>query len=251
LNFITYTATTIDLLQIQEIIDMHEWQIDPQEYLERLGLNLGQFKRELHLPRVEDVRKIIPLRDVHTILSLIPINLELLKYLIRRINTLDGQSPFKVAEVQIVKIDPRHLKIGQQFVYRENYQKLLEEVPDIFGKFVVNPGGLGDLGGYFVFGYNGSDTYSLACYVPPIIERHQSELIVMDGIHRNYIAKQSGMAINAILVNNVSLPFPCGPRDWSDIKVIPLAEKPKDINERYFDLKKELFRDLKYLGIDG
>ncbi len=73
----------------------------------------------------------------------------------------------------------------------------------------------------------------------------------MDGIHRNYIAKQAGLAINAILVNSVSLPFPCDPRNWSEIQVISLADKPKDINERYFELQKELFRDLKYLGIDG
>lgn len=34
-------------------------------------------------------------------------------------------------------------------------------------------------------------------------------------------------------------------------RLIPLAEKPANINDRYFELKKNLFRDLKYLGIDG
>ena len=73
----------------------------------------------------------------------------------------------------------------------------------------------------------------------------------MDGIHRDYITKQLGCTINAILIKNVAIPFPCGIKSWEEIKVIGLAEKPKDINERYFNLQKELFRDLKYLGIDG
>ncbi len=147
---------------------MHEWQIDPREYFDRLDLNLEEFKHELHLPQVENVRKIIPLRDIHTILSLIPINFDLLKYLIRRINTLDGQSPFQTAEIQMVKIDPRHLKIGQKFVYRENYQKLFEEVPDIFGKFVVSPGGLGDLGGTL------SLDLTVLIFIPWLAMSHQS-----------------------------------------------------------------------------
>ena len=75
--------------------------------------------------------------------------------------------------------------------------------------------------------------------------------MVMDGIHRDYIGKQTGLALTVIVAENISLPFPCSAKSWSDIKVISLSEKPKDINERYFDLKKELFRDLKYLGIDG
>ena len=76
-------------------------------------------------------------------------------------------------------------------------------------------------------------------------------MVIMDGIHRNYIAKQTGHALNAILVDDIILPFPCAAKDWSEIQVIPLNQKPKDINERYFDLQQGLFRDLKYLGIDG
>jgi hypothetical protein len=230
---------------------MPAWQIDPQEYLKRLKLGREDFKKRLKLPDIDSVAKIIPLRDLKVITSLIPIDTELVLYLLRQIRTLDCQMPFRDIDIQMVRIDPRHLKIGQKFVYRENYQKILESVPEVFRQFMVTAGGLGDLGAYFAFGLNGDDRYAMACYLPPVVEKQDRELVIMDGIHRNYIAKQAGLAINVILVEGVSLPFPCGMRDWREITVLPLADKPKDLNDRYFDLNKGLFRDLKYLGVDG
>ena len=92
----------------------------------------------------------------------------------------------------------------------------------------------------------------MACYIPPIIEVHGSRSLIMDGIHRNYIARQSGLStINALLVENIEVPFPCSVNNWKEVQVIPLADKPKNLEDRYFDLQKGLFRDLKYLGIDG
>ena len=230
---------------------MPAWQIDPQEYLKRLNLDRDDFSRRLKLPDVDNIARIIPLRDLKVIKSLIPISSDMVLYLLRQIKTLEGQMPFTNIKIQLVRIDPRHLKIGQKFVYRENYQNILESVPGIFQQFMVTAGGLGDLGAYFAFGLNGDDRYSMACYLPPIVEKQNNHLVIMDGIHRDYIAKQAGLALNVILVEGVSLPFPCGMRDWSDITIISSADKPKDLKDRYFDLKKELFRDLKHLGIDG
>lgn len=113
------------------------------------------------------------------------------------------------------------------------------------------PSEIGALGAYFVFGGDQNSVPSLACYLPPIVERHGKHVVIMDGIHRNYIAKQFWPSINVIFVENISIPFPCGMREWEELQVIGLNQKPADINERYFDLTKELFRDLKYLGIDG
>lgn len=229
-----------------------EWQISPAEYFERIELDMAEFERRLRLPNVHSVKTIIPLRDVREVTSPpIPISAELLLWLLRRVKTLDGRMPFADATIQMIKIDPRHLKIGQKFAYRENYLKLLEEIPDIFHRFLAVNGGLSDLGAYFVFGLNEAGESSLACYIPPLLEKHGSDLAIMDGIHRNYIMKQAGSTLNAILIERVGLPFPCGLKTWSEIRVISLAEKSKDINERYFELDQGLFRDLKYLGIDG
>ncbi|MBI5732747.1 hypothetical protein HY967_02180 [Candidatus Jorgensenbacteria bacterium] len=228
-----------------------EWQIDISKYLERLEINQEELSLRLRLPEVKAVNQVIPLRDIIDIDSIMPLHKNWIHHIVRHITTLDGQHPFTKAKFQMVKVDPRHLKIGQRFVYRENYQALLEMVPNVFHEFLVTNGGLSDLGAYFVFGRDENDIYSLATYLPPLIELHGSNLVIMDGIHRNYIAKQMGTTLNAILLTEIDIPFPCGPRDWSEIEIISLEDKPKDINNRYFDLNKDLFRDLKYLGIDG
>lgn len=230
---------------------MAKWQIETDEYFERLNLKMEDFEKRLGLPKIKDVRKIVSLRDMHIIDSIVPIKNELFLHLLQMIPTLDGRTLFKDAKVRMIKIDPRHLKIGQKFVYREKYQQLMEDVPGIFGNFLTTPGGLSDLGAYFVFGVGNHGSYCMACYIPPIIEKHGEDLIITDGIHRDYLAMQAGSTPVVLLVENVSLPFPCAVRSWGDIKVISLSEKPDDISDRYFDLNKNLFRDLKYLGIDG
>ena len=230
---------------------MPEWQINCEEYFSRLNLSVQEFTNELHLPAINQLQNIVPLRDLKNVASLVPISFDFLTHLIRRIKTLDGHSPFTTATITLASVDPRMLKIGQQFVYREVYQSLVEEAAGIFQKFCVASSGLGDVGAYFAFGSNGESAYAMACYLPPIIERHEGSLVVMDGIHRDYIARQTGKTQNAIFVENVSVPFPCGMRGWEDIRVIPLAQKPTRAEDRYFELKQNLFRDLKYLGIDG
>src|SRR3989338_107184 len=230
---------------------MPQWQIDSDEYLERLGLDRKGFEKELKLPRINDLKKIIPLREIKMVQSIVPIPFELLLYLVRKIQTLDGQWPFKNAEISQVIANPPQLKIGQKYVYRENYQNLLENVGDLFQNILGEWGRLGKLGAYFVFGLNGDGNYSMACYLPPIIEVHNSKSYVMDGIHRNFICLKTGLTINALRIKNIEVPFPCSAKNWDEIVCIPLMDKPKNREKRYFDLQKDLFRNLKYLGIDG
>lgn len=230
---------------------MSHWQIDSEEYLKRLGLNRKDFEKQLKLPRTEEITKIIPLREIREVHSVIPINSELLLYLVKKIQTLDGQRPFENSSIRQVVVNSNQLKIGQKYVYRENYQQLLENISDIFRNFLGEWGGLGNLGAYFVFGLNKDGCYSMACYIPPIIEVHNSKPLIMDGIHRNYIGRQTGLTINALIVKNVEVPFPCSVKNWNRIRIVPLNEKPQKLEDRYFDLQKNLFRDLKYLGIDG
>jgi hypothetical protein len=158
--------------------------------------------------------------------------------------------PFENAKIRSMKMVPDALKIGQKFVYRENYARLLEGMPGAFRNFLFVPS-FADLGAHFVFGAGSDGEFSVACYLPPIIERHGTDLVIMDGIHRNYIAKQAGKSSSLLLIENVTVPFPCDLRTWDEIRVISETNKPKDIRERFFGLKKGLFRDLKYLGIDG
>ncbi len=228
-----------------------EWEIEKEEFLRRLECGEKTFRENLCLPNFKNVKRVVPLRYLKSITTApIPMTIEMLLKFISHIRTLDNQKPFLRATVELRKVDPNHLKIGQKFVYRENYQSLLENLTCLFRRFAI-PSGVSELGAYFIFGEDNDGLPALACYLPPIIEQHGTDLIIMDGIHRDYITMQIGGTVNAVIVRKVALPFPCGPHSWEEINVIGLTEKPKDINERYFELKKELFRDLKYYGIDG
>lgn len=230
---------------------MPEWTIASQEYFVRLGLGPESFRQRLNLPRVEDVEQVIPLRDMVSVESLVPMPMKFLEYLLRHIRTVDNAFPYIRSRIQPLRMNPRLLKIGQRYVYRENYQGILETMSGIFHEFAVTDGGVSDLGAYFVFGKDVASAYCMACYLPPIIEKHGSDLIVMDGIHRNWSAMQTGANPLVLLIENIEVPFPCTPHEWSDIQVISLNAKPKDLEKRYFDIAPKYFRDLKFLGIDG
>jgi len=229
-----------------------EWQVAFPEYLERLDMSLDTFEEHLHLPNTRQVKQVIPLRDIKEVHSIYPLHNGLLEKLVRGMKTLDGQHhPFEKSDFQLVQIDPSHLKSGQCFVYKEVYTSIIEDLPRMFTKNYAQPQGVNQLGAFMIFGWDAEKNYSLAYYMPPIIEQHGNELILMDGTHRSYTTKQMGVMINAILIKNVSTPFPCTPHYWKDVKVISLKDKPTDINLRYFNIQKNLFRDLKWLGIDG
>lgn len=227
-----------------------EWEITKDEFLRRLHCTEEDFKKELSLPSMASVRHIVPLRYLKHIESAIPLKTKTLFKLLRKIPTQGGHYPFANAEFHPCKIDPRTLKVGQKFVYREIYQSLLEELPAIFSEFAI-AFGFCDLGAHFFFGTDFDGTESMAFYIPPLIEQHGTDIVIMDGIHRDYVASRFAPTNAAVLIKNIGMPFPCGMRPWSDIQVISLSQKPQDINERYFDLNKNLFRDLKFLGIDG
>jgi len=228
-----------------------EWEISFEEYLERMQINPDDLRQQLRLPKISSIKKVIPLRNITKINFIVPLRKNFLEKIIKKITTLDKKwKPFETSEIKLIKAYPAQLKIGQKFVYRENYQKLLEEMPKIFDEFLINPG-ICDLGAFMIFGNDNQGNICLAYYIPSIIEKHEGELVIMDGIHRNFLVKQMGPTLNAILVDNVKTPFPCSFHSWDEIQVIPLKNKPKNIQERYFDLNSNLFRDLKYLGIDG
>lgn len=228
-----------------------EWQIEFEEYLKHLNLSERDFRNRLQLPTVGKIKRLIPLKDIQKVESILPITHEFLCQILRRVKTMDGQLPFKNSEFEMLKIDPLQLRIGQKYAYRENYIGLLEGLTGLFcQKHAINSG-ITNLGAFMIFGNDVYNQPALSFYLPPIVEQHNFGLVIMDGIHRDYMTLQMGATIFAIVVSSVSIPFPCSAQKWKELRMIGLAEKPPDANERYFDLKKNLFRDLKHLGIDG
>lgn len=226
-----------------------EWEIGKREFLERLGCSESEFAEHLALQKLTGAERIVPLKHLRKATSATPIPFQLLGKLLKRVKTVNGELPFKNATFELSSFNPNHLLVGQRFVYRENYQNLLEELPGLFENFAI-PSGVTQLGAFFFMGRDRDGGNSMALYLPPIVEQHE-DLVMMDGIYRNYLARQLGTTMCAIVIKSPSVPFPCEPHRWQDIRVISIAEKPHDINDRYFGFRGELFRDLKYLGIDG
>ena len=138
--------------------------------------------------------------------------------------------------------------VGQTFVSRPKYTALMESFKDIFNGFTVSKG-LSKLTSQIVVGEDSDEQIVLANYVPPIFEVHDGNPIIMDGIHRDFIVLNAGTTIESIVIKNIATPFPCRPMPWDKIKVVDV--KPEKMEDRYFDLYRELFRDLKSVGIDG
>ncbi len=237
------------------VVKSPEWQMDFEEYLDHLKLNERHFRERLRLPVVSRLRRVLPLKNLKDIRSMIPLANAFLREILIKVRTLDDQLPFAEATFGICYVDPRELKLGQRFVYRENYVALLEELPNLFVNAFAVTSSITSMGAFSVFGCDAAGEPAISFYLPPIVEKHRlktgEELVIMDGMHRNFLTKQFGMTIAAIVAKNVTVHFPCACKDWSSVTAIPLADKPADINERYFGLRKNLFRDLKYLGIDG
>lgn len=194
---------------------------------------------------------IVPLGALHTVNAIVPMKVSVLEQLLRSVHTTNGNLPYQNASIRIIKIDPQQLQVGQRYVFREKYQNLIESLPLIFSDFAMNTEGIGNLGAYFAQGNTRAGEEVLGCYLPPIIERHGSDLIILDGVHRCFLSRQVGTTPLAVLIDGVSCPFPSITKDWSQLQILPLAERPAVIAERYFSLAPEHFRDVKRLGIDG
>ncbi len=173
-----------------------------------------------------------------------------LERLLSRIGIV-GAPNIKVYEkcpIRLVRIDPNQLYLGQRYVYRKKYTSIMENFKDLFISFSITRG-ISKLTALIVLGKDKDEAPSLAHYLPPIIEMHANKTVIMDGVNRNFIIRNSGTTIESIVVEDVNVTFPCVVRPWDDISVID--DKPEKEEERYFDFRLELFRDLKSMGIDG
>ncbi len=150
--------------------------------------------------------------------------------------------------VSIMQVSPQAVRIGQRFIQRSKYTAILENFGSILGQFSIQSG-ISGLGAFIILGKTKDGTPSVAHYVPPIAEMNGStKWNLLDGLHRNFLINQIGATTTMVAIEGVKVPFPCTLHDWKVIK--PVDEKPPK-EERYFDLKPELFRSLEYVGIDG
>lgn len=220
--------------------------IEFEEFLRRTEFPKDMVRFGAHA-RIE---RIVSLREMTCIETVQAMPREYLSGLLMHVG-LAGDSDKKVfagCAIHTVRMDPCAVVIGQKFVYRDKYVAILENFKDLFSRFSV-PRGISKLTAFMVFGRTRDDSYALAHYLPPIVEMHADKYALTDGVHRNFIIKNSGTTIESIVIEGVAVPFPCLVKPWEEIRIA--ETKPEKQEDRFFDFRPEFFRDLKAIGIDG
>lgn len=218
--------------------------IDLEVFQQRTGIT----RHEFDVPW-QSVEKIVSLRDIVQVARLYAMEERYLGKLIRNA-CLEGdptEKPYSKCEIRMERKDPHGLVIGQTFVERSKYQSLLESFSDKFNGFLVTKG-VAKCTAYIVMGRVADGSFAIAHYIPPIIEENNGQDVVLDGIHRNFLVKSVGTTLETIVLSGVKIPFPCDLQTWAAIRIVD-AKPPRE--ERFVNLRREFFRDIKTTGIDG
>lgn len=203
-----------------------------------------------------DYNRIVPLRSLKEVKGIILFGKELFYRLIRKIPLRNECViyPYAEAEINIFRRQPEGFHIGQTFIHAKKILSLMENLESrLFASFSNT--GLSKMPASKVYGIDQERKKAIAFYIPPIAEvysdnRNGNSVALIDGVHRSYISRAAGTTINTIHINYVSLdaPLPFDPIHWENAKLV--EEKPP-IKERYVNFRREYFRDLSAMGIDG
>jgi len=217
--------------------------IDLSEFGRRTGMDMQELARMSGADRIVSPRQIVEARWV--------LNMPL-DYLVRLLKSVpllgDGdRKPYAGCRIDRYRLDPNMSKVGQTFIERRKINALNETFGGMFDKHDV-PYGIAKKGASLIFGATAEGDRAIAQYLPPIVEQIHNRHAVLDGIHRFSLTKSAGTTLEVVKITDPSESFPCDLRKWSSIRAVD-EKPPKD--QRFFNLKPELFRDLKYVGIDG
>lgn len=214
----------------------------PLETLEdRISYNLnGDFA---------DYKRVVSLKDLAEIQHMMFFKKEVFEALIRGIviRGTDHQL-YKNSGINVYGREPKGFNVGQTFILESKILGIMEGLEgNIFSNFISK--GLSKMPPTIIYGKDLENKKALAFYIPPLIEIHEkSNVALIDGAHRSYICKSAGTTVNGVHITRVDAELPFESIKWDETNVV--KEKPS-ISNRYRDLKKELFRDLTHMGIDG
>jgi len=212
------------------------------------GERIGRCGRDA-VPTWNTAEHIVSLRELVSIEAVQPMRRDYLEALMKHVVLAGDTSAhvYRMSTVQTMRVDPHSVLLGQTFIERGKYQRFLEGFEAQFAAFCV-PRGMAKLGACIVLGKTADGKYAIAHYIPPIIELSRERAALLDGVHRMYLARQVGTTLETIAVDRVGAPFPADLHGWDKVAVV--TEKPP-LEKRFSNLRRELFRDLKYVGVDG
>lgn len=218
--------------------------IEARDFETRTGLNLTT------VPGCADIERIVSPKDITVVSHIHAMPVDWRNQLLASIGLASDRAKkvYKDCEIHMRHVDPRSLELGQKFVYRDNYVSIVESFRNLFEGFSITAG-FARLSAYLIVGTDEEGRRVLGNFLPPIVEQHGGRLILMDGVHRTYLARQAGYSIECLVAEGVNMIFPCTPHCWRDVSVATV--KPLKVEDRYWDLDSGFFRDVKHVGIDG
>jgi hypothetical protein len=217
--------------------------IDLSDFGRRTGLDMREYAQMSGADRIVSPLQIQIARHV------LNMRLDYLERLLKSVPLLGdpARKPYAACRIDRYRLDPNMSKVGQTFIERRKINALNETFGGMFDEHDV-PYGIAKKGASLIFGTTAEGDRAIAQYLPPIVEQIASRHAVLDGIHRFSLTRSAGTTLEVVKINDPTEPFPCDLRKWSSIKAVD-AKPPKD--QRFFNLNEALFRDLKYVGIDG
>lgn len=212
-------------------------ELDIRLLEERTGLDFSKYQAE----------KVVCLRQLEKTSCIEAMPKDTLDTLLRNVR-LNGDpeiKPYKDANIKVFRIDPAGLYIGQTFVQEEKLLGFMSGFPRVLSGFCS--AGISKLYPFIAYGEFMSQP-AISFYIPPIAESYNGNYVILDGIHRSYLTKQAGTTMTYVVIEKKDNELPFNPAKWEDVKLV--KDKP-EMEKRYFGLKKELFRRLDHVGIDG
>lgn len=222
--------------------------IPVKQFLDRTGIDLYQ----TGFNKWDKIVNVVAPRDLQKIITVESMSMEYLISLLSNITLLGNKNKkiYAHAKINLRRIDLDMLSLGQRFIYRDHYTAIMENLCTLFSGFTI-PRGISNWTPYIIIGMGFDDQYVLAHYVPPMVEVHGNKFILLDGVHRCFITKQTNPDTESVVIERVKTPFPCETKSWKELQIIDKKPEKVDVTKRHFDLKVELFRNLRGIGIDG
>lgn len=213
-------------------------------FRDRTGIASGDL-----LPSWHEVGTVVALRDLVSVEHVQSMTVDYLSRLVRNVTLAgdDSVRPYQDCEVRLLRIDPDAVRSPQTFVERSKYQRIVEDVSDLLGGF-CQARGIAKRTASVIIGRNAEGQRCLAHYLPPLVEESQGRMRLLDGTHRCFLVRAVGTTIESVLIRGVTVPFPCEPQNWRDVRKVD-AKPP--LEERFAGLNPALFRNVKHIGIDG
>jgi hypothetical protein len=166
------------------------------------------------------------------------------------------QSPIEIADIRVAKIDVvfQCLKKIPQYTTLDNVDLRQVDVMSIIplARHIVKErlafstnllsamlkAGIEPYRPFFL--RHSADQWRLI--MPPVLEKHSSELVIFDGLHRFWLARQEGIICPwALCIDRSPLPLPSTPRDWNQVIV---TETQYSVAENLLNVDESLVRPL-------